>query len=106
MAKGKPTVEIPGGFTILPNWVWEMKDLGRVDKLVYIALARFADNETRICWPSYTTLMYEAMVGNRRTLKNSLKRLELTGCIEIQRRKGFANLYHLPTDPPDYKPEL
>lgn len=88
------------GFSQIPNWVIFHPDLGNVDRIVYLVLAGHMDHKTRTCYPSHKAIMGWARIGDRRTVRNALKRLELVGAVEIIERKGYAHLYHLPKDPP------
>ena len=95
-----PAAKSPVPFLRIPTWVYTCPDLGRVDLAVYLALTYYADNETRVCWPGQKTLMAQARIGNPRTLRNSLKRLENTGCVVVKKREGCNSLYFLPLEPP------
>lgn len=90
---------IPGGFVMVPKWVFAHPELTRTDREVYAALAFYADNKERTCYPSVPTIMWASKCGNKRTVHASLERLESVGAIEIHRREGFANVYYLPKKP-------
>ena len=90
---------IPGGFVMVPKWVFAHPELTRTDREVYAALAFYADNKERTCYPSVQTIMWAAKCSNKHMVHDSLKRLESAGAIEVHRRKGFANVYHLPKRP-------
>ncbi|MBQ9044002.1 MAG: helix-turn-helix domain-containing protein [Eggerthellaceae bacterium] len=92
--------KIPVPFIMVPEWVWAHPDLGKVDVMVYMTLAHHADNKTRVCWPSQKLIMAESRVGNIRTLRTSLRRLEETGCIVVHKRHAQNDLYYLPIAPP------
>jgi len=69
-------------------------DLTSSDKLVYMVLARFADNETQECHPSTETISKFSGL-TQRTVISSIKHLEKAGIIEVDRQFGDANYYQL-----------
>lgn len=101
MASRKQQQQGETGWTAVPNWVLLHPDLGRVDIMVYLALAYRADNKERTCWPSHRQIMADARLGaNKRPLITSLRRLEEVGAICVSKRTGYANLYYLPKSEP------
>ncbi|MGA9135776.1 MAG: helix-turn-helix domain-containing protein [Candidatus Sulfotelmatobacter sp.] len=64
-------------FTLVENVVLEDQELGPVDLLVYIALAKHADSDG-VCWPSMATLGKLARCA-RETVARSIARLEARG---------------------------
>jgi hypothetical protein len=64
-------------FTLLENIVLEDQELGPVDLLVYIALAKHADGEG-VCWPSMATIGKLARCA-RETVARSITHLEARG---------------------------
>lgn len=89
------------GWTSIPNWVLRHPDLGRIDLMVYLALAYRADNLERTCWPSHKQIMADARLGSdKHPLITSLRRLEEIGAICISKRDGYANMYYLPKSEP------
>jgi hypothetical protein len=77
----------------------EDESLSAVDVMTYVALAYFADNSTRECWPSLAKLAKKARC-HPSTVSASLSRLEASGYIKRQeqrRRDGGrgSNLYTL-----------
>ena len=64
-------------FTLIENAVLEDQELGPVDLLVYIALAKYADSEG-VCWPAMATLGKLARCA-RETVARSISRLEARG---------------------------
>lgn len=64
-------------------------------KLVYLALAYFANNETQKAFPSIKTIMKMAGLGSRTTIINSIKQLEKYHFIEAKREKGKVSEYVL-----------
>ncbi|MBC1286916.1 helix-turn-helix domain-containing protein [Listeria booriae] len=73
------------GFTIITNRVIDDERLGGADKLVFMAICRYAHNKTRKCHPSRATLMKKASVS-KKPFQASLKKLEECGYIQIERR--------------------
>lgn len=55
------------------------------DKLVFLALCENADDTTRTCYPSYSTIQRKASLANS-SLKTALKVLEAVGLISIRIR--------------------
>ncbi len=93
-------------FVMVPNWVLEI----RVNKEplppqaihIYTVLMYHVNNETRKCFPAYTTL--ESMTGmSRSTIWKYLNVLKEAGVLTWERRsfKGFttSNKYFLPHKP-------
>ena len=64
------------------------------DKLVYLTLARFANNETQECFPSIEKICEVSSLTNR-TVTKSLRKLEKYNYIEIRRSTGNVNTYVL-----------
>lgn len=64
------------------------------DKLVYLTLARFANNETQECFPSIEKICEVSGLTNR-TVTKSLRKLEKYNYIEIRRSTGNVNTYVL-----------
>ncbi|MGL5507602.1 MAG: helix-turn-helix domain-containing protein [Paraclostridium sp.] len=85
-------------FTIIENDI--IDDVERFDKndlLCYMALCRFANNETAECFPSYKTISSKMRVGLSTAIK-SVKSLSDKGVIKIEKRKDddggdSSNLY-------------
>lgn len=83
------------------NWFWidnaifEREDIEPLEKLIYMALARFSNNETGKTFPSIETLCNATGIKDERTIKKYLKNLANKGIIEIITRSGKSNLYHL-----------
>lgn len=86
-------------FTIVYNDFLESDLLDKHEKLIYIAIKRFADNETLTAFPSLKTL--HKMTGiSIRWIKRSIERMEEIGVISVEHRtseeKGNeSNLYTL-----------
>jgi DNA-binding transcriptional regulator YhcF (GntR family) len=89
-------------FALVPYWVYDIcTDL---ELKAYIALAKYANNETKECWPSINTIGKQIKKGRVTTIK-ALKGLEEKGCIVVKRRKktnkdNETNLYTLMINKP------
>lgn len=86
-------------FIKVPLDVMEDERLKKSDKMVYLSLCRYADNETRECYPSRKSLEKFSGVSNR-TLTVSLQTLETFGYVEIRKRfhrsgRKMSNYYVL-----------
>ena len=67
-------------FTLVENVIIEDQELGAVDVLVYLALAKHADGEG-VCWPSLPTLAKIARV-HRSSVAHAIKHLEARGYLK------------------------
>ena len=64
--------------------------------LVYFVLAKYANHETRKCWPSYKTIMRKSGVKNKSAVSEAIKILEGLRLIEVKRSVGRkSNEYKL-----------
>lgn len=85
-------------FVMVTKAVLKDRTLKASDKSVYSVLCMYADNRTSDCFPLRKTIMEDAGVSDK-TLRNSLRKLQEKGYIEIERRhnsKGqAANRYIL-----------
>ncbi len=72
--------------------VWDLKVGNGTDKLVLVALADYANEKTGRCWPSITALMARTELA-KRTVLESLKRLEEAGHLEVTRRHRHSNMF-------------
>jgi len=84
-------------FAQVPYWVHEVCSIQAVS--AYIALSKFADNNTKKCYPSYKRIA-ETMGSSERTAIRAVKELEDKGAINILRRPkedgdNETNLYEL-----------
>ena len=83
------------------NWFWVQKiilshlNLNASDKLVYCALAFFANTTTQKCYPSYTKIQQLTNINSRATISASLKRLEEEKLIKVKRNVGRVSTYLL-----------
>lgn len=89
-----------GNFTMIENSVIDSLTLSKHEKLVYVVLARFADNESRQCFPSRSTIAKRSGLSEKSVFV-ALKGLEGKGFIVKQHQyepgsKEYArNLYSL-----------
>jgi DNA-binding transcriptional regulator YhcF (GntR family) len=82
------------GFLWVDYEIIDDKQLTSSDKIVYMTMARFVDNETQECFPSNKKLA--EMTGlTTRTIINAVKHLEDGGYIEVDRAFGRINYYQL-----------
>ena len=86
-------------FTIVYNDFLESKLLDKHEKLIYIAIKRFADNDTLKAFPSLKTL-HKITGISIRWIKKSIEHMEQLGVISVEHReddeKGHqSNLYTL-----------
>lgn len=89
-------------FALVPYWVYDI--CSDLELKAYIALAKYANNETKECWPSINTIGKQIKKGRVTTIK-ALKGLEEKGCITVKRRKktnkdNETNLYTLMINKP------
>ncbi|HPC31311.1 MAG TPA: helix-turn-helix domain-containing protein [Candidatus Paceibacterota bacterium] len=78
--------------------VLEDEDLTSSDKVVYMVLSRFADNETQECYPSFGKIRKLSGLTDT-TISTSIKHLEEKEYIEVSRNAGKVNMYQL-NEPP------
>ncbi len=82
------------------NWAWFNKQifedprLRPIEKLVYLGLTYFVNNETQACFPSIAKLKEITGLGRRSIIK-ALHRLEELGYIHIERNSGGSSTYYL-----------
>lgn len=80
------------GWTGVPNFILESKEISAGAKLVYAMLLKYA-RELDQCFPGQERLA-EDMGNGERSVRRWLKELEQTGLISIkQRGQGRPNLY-------------
>lgn len=82
------------------NWFWienalvDREDIGAMEKLIYMLLARFADQEGK-CFPSQERLCKISGIKDYRTIVKYMESLEEKGLISIKKEKGKKNTYYL-----------
>ena len=82
------------------NWFWienalvDREDIGTMEKLIYMLLARFADQEGK-CFPSQERLCKISGIKDYRTIVKYMESLEEKGLISIKKEKGKKNTYYL-----------
>jgi hypothetical protein len=72
--------------------VWDLRVGNSTDKLVLVALADYANEKTGRCWPSITALVARTELG-KRTVLESLKRLQAAGHIEVTHRHRRSSMF-------------
>jgi DNA-binding MarR family transcriptional regulator len=72
----------------------EMPEINGSDLLVYMVLARFVNNETQSCYPSYQKICDFGHI-TRPTVAKSIKHLEEMGLITVKRVTKRPNTYTL-----------
>jgi hypothetical protein len=88
----KTSVRRRTNFTIVENEVIYDPILSASDKLVYMVLASFSNNDSGKCWPAISTLSKLAKL-NRTTVQSSIDHLEKAGYMLIERSSGYAHVY-------------
>lgn len=86
------------GWFWLENNLIDREDIEAYEKLLYMALARYADSNGK-CFPGLELLMRVSGIGSRRTLTKYLRSLQEKGLIEIKKRIGKGNIYLLKNIP-------
>lgn len=82
------------------GWFWiensliDRDDLNPYEKLLYMTLARYCDNNGK-CFPAFETLMKATGINSRATLTKYLKYLEEKELIFVVRKTGKSNFYYL-----------
>jgi hypothetical protein len=80
---------------ILPYGVLDDETLTAHDVLVYATIARYADNQTGVAYPSRATIAKAARC-DMKTVDAAVRRLVVSGCLEKHKRRheaGESNLY-------------
>lgn len=79
----------------ISDWVWS-QPISPTGKLICLALLRYRNNATGLCYPSHATLC--AATGlSRSGLQRSLRELRRSGIVEAQDAPGRSNRYALHT---------
>lgn len=82
------------------GWFWidnsliDRDDLNPYEKLLYMTLARYCDNNSK-CFPAIETLMKATGINGKATIIKYLKNLEKKELIFIVRSSGRSNVYYL-----------
>ena len=82
------------------DWFWldnalvDREDIGAMEKLIYMMLARFADQNGK-CFPSQEKLCRISGVKDYRTIVKYIEALEKKGLVEVKKRRGKLNIYYL-----------
>jgi len=82
------------GFAWIQYSVFDDEELTSSDIIVYLTLARFADNKKQECYPSKKTLVKYARLTEP-TIRKSLYHLRDLGYIDINQKAGRVNYYQL-----------
>lgn len=81
-------------FVMVPQSLVKDSLLNKRDKVVYMSLCLFANNETKQAYPSTQTIA--TIVGcSRNNVFKSLRSLENGGYIKREGRAGETNIYYL-----------
>jgi hypothetical protein len=86
-------------FTIVPVRLIDDPDLGSYEKLIYMVLCRFADNQTKHCFPSLARVA-ELAKCSRPTVVKSIRKLIEMGWVkkfkrEMEHGQHYSNIYVL-----------
>ncbi|MBC2855318.1 helix-turn-helix domain-containing protein [Cetobacterium sp. 2A] len=79
----------------LENEIVDRIDLEPMERLLYVVLARHANNHTSESFPSEETLCLKTGVKDKRTIRKYINSLELKNMIEVKREQGKSNRYFL-----------
>lgn len=83
-----------GGFTQVPNYLLNNKDLSFAAKVVYAKLLSYAWNNDRV-FPGIVRTA-EELGSKKSTVHDGIKELERNGWLDVQRRgQGKTNVYTL-----------
>lgn len=82
-------------FFVCENSIIDREDLKPSERLIYICLVRFADYNSRTCFPSEDKLLTVTGIKDKRTLRRWINSLEEKGLIEVKRDNGKSNFYVL-----------
>jgi len=79
-------------FVTVPNSLVECENISPKSLVIYCALKRYMNKDTKECYPKISTIAQDVGCGKDAILK-ALKELEDSGFISIQKRKGQSNVY-------------
>lgn len=85
-------------YTIIENEVLERNDLDIYEKMLYIALKRFANIQTNEAFPGVKRAAEYGGMSERKA-RNVIKDLEAKGFLSIERRTNKTNIYTLNPTP-------
>jgi len=89
-------------YTMVENAVITDSGLTTIQKMVYVALSKFADHKSNGCWPSYSKLAEVASCSKRSAIE-AVKELERRGYIRKKYRKEdgeqSSNMYSIVANP-------
>lgn len=78
------------------TYVWQLK-LNHTDKLVLLALADNANDDSGLAWPSVKTICKKTCLSER-GVQGAAARLSKLGYLKIIERKGHSNHYYVCPD--------
>ncbi len=79
-------------FVTVPNSLVECEYINPKSLVVYCALKKYMNKDTKECYPKIETI--SKIVGaSEKSVRNAIKELENNGFISIQRRKGQSSIY-------------
>ena len=82
------------GWFWIENTLIDRNDLEPLEKLLYMTLARYANNEGK-CFPSQETLLKVTGLKDKRTIIKYISNLEKKKLLKIEKNKGRSNIYKL-----------
>ena len=95
------------GFCWMENSVVDdyLADLSGTSVKVYVVLMRYADNDSRVCYPGIRKIMSLTGLKSETSVRSALRALQAHGLIEVEqqhdpRGRRVQNLYHLRGMPP------
>lgn len=104
MTEEKFSINQPTKFSMIPEWLLDI-DLSPGAYMVYGALAKYANNNTKETFVSHSTLA-KRVNCSRATIVNRIRELKEKGCIVVEERyedgHQKSNNYILQWEPPKY----
>lgn len=78
----------------LADWVWEQEDMTPAEKLICLALLRYRNNKTGLCYPSQNTLA--DLTGlSRSGVQKALRALRKKNFLTSDETPGSSNRYSM-----------
>lgn len=71
----------------------QQPDLDPKDKLIYLAIRRYADNKTLMAYPSYSKITNDTGAAAK-TIKKCVDKLEAAGYLRTEKRSGDRKIYY------------